>query len=387
MLNIHLPTLQGTITDYQLVTTEERPTVITPAFNRIAYAAAHVVIDPQHQGADWLNNPRIDWDSTLAYRHHLWRLGFNIAEAMDTAQRGMGVSWEIAKELIIRSLQEAQTVPGADLAAGVGTDQLEAAHATTLEQVIAAYEEQMELVEKHNGKIILMASRALAKVAKTPQDYLAVYNRLLEQSKDKIILHWLGEMFDPALTGYWGSTDFAAAADTVLEIISNNVDKVEGIKISLLSKEKEVAFRKRLPSQVKMYTGDDFNYPELIAGEDGHYSHALLGIFDAIAPVAAAALNELAQGNSGEYYRLMNPTVALSREIFKAPTQYYKAGIVFLAWLNGHQSHFSMAGGMQAAREISHYAEIFRLADQAGLLQNPQLATRRMKNLLTVYGL
>lgn len=387
MLSIHLPTPQGIMTNYPLVTTEERPTVITPAFNRIAYAAAHVVIDPQHQGADWLNNPRIDWDATLAYRHHLWRLGFNIAEAMDTAQRGMGVSWEIAKELIIRSLQEAQTVPGADLAAGVGTDQLEAAHVTTLEQVIAAYEEQMELVEQHNGKIILMASRALAKVAKTPQDYLAVYNRLLEQSQDKIILHWLGEMFDPALAGYWGSTDFAAAADTVLEIIANNVDKVEGIKISLLSKEKEVAFRKRLPSQVKMYTGDDFNYPELIAGEDGHYSHALLGIFDAIAPVAAAALNELALGNSGEYYRLMNPTVALSREIFKAPTQYYKAGIVFLAWLNGHQSHFSMAGGMQAAREISHYAEIFRLADQAGLLQDPQLATRRMKNLLTVYGL
>lgn len=387
MLSIHLPTPQGIMTNYPLVTTEERPTVITPAFNRIAYAAAHVVIDPQHQGADWLNNPRIDWDATLAYRHHLWRLGFNIAEAMDTAQRGMGVSWEIAKELIIRSLQEAQTVPGADLAAGVGTDQLEAAHATTLEQVIAAYEEQMELVEQHNGKIILMASRALAKVAKTPQDYLAVYNRLLEQIQDKIILHWLGEMFDPALAGYWGSTDFAAAADTVLEIIANNVDKVEGIKISLLSKEKEVAFRKRLPSQVKMYTGDDFNYPELIAGEDGHYSHALLGIFDAIAPVAAAALNELALGNSGEYYRLMNPTVALSREIFKAPTQYYKAGIVFLAWLNGHQSHFSMAGGMQAAREISHYAEIFRLADQAGLLQDPQLATRRMKNLLTIYGL
>ncbi|HCL7894052.1 dihydrodipicolinate synthase family protein [Raoultella ornithinolytica] len=387
MLSIHLPTPQGIMTNYPLVTTEERPTVITPAFNRIAYAAAHVVIDPQHQGADWLNNPRIDWDATLAYRHHLWRLGFNIAEAMDTAQRGMGVSWEIAKELIIRSLQEAQTVPGADLAAGVGTDQLEAAHATTLEQVIAAYEEQMELVEQHNGKIILMASRALAKVAKTPQDYLAVYNRLLEQSQDKIILHWLGEMFDPALAGYWGSTDFAAAADTVLEIIANNVDKVEGIKISLLSKEKEVAFRKRLPSQVKMYTGDDFNYPELIAGEDGHYSHALLGIFDAIAPVAASALNELALGNSGEYYRLMNPTVALSREIFKAPTQYYKAGIVFLAWLNGHQSHFSMAGGMQAAREISHYAEIFRLADQAGLLQDPQLATRRMKNLLTIYGL
>lgn len=387
MLNIHLPTPEGIIADYRLVTTEERAIAITPAFNRIAYAAAHVVIDPQHQGADWLKNPRVDWDSTLAYRHHLWRLGFNIAEAMDTAQRGMGISWDIARELIVRTLQEAKTVPGADLAAGVGTDQLEAAEATTLAQVIAAYEEQMELVEKHNGKIILMASRALAKVAKTPQDYLAVYNRLLEQSKDKIILHWLGDMFDPALTGYWGSTAFETAADTVLEIISNNVDKVEGIKISLLSKEKEIAFRKRLPSQVKMFTGDDFNYPELIEGEDGYYSHALLGIFDAIAPVAAAALNELAQGNKNEYYRLMNPTVPLSREIFKAPTQYYKAGIVFLAWLNGHQKHFTMAGGMQAAREISHYAAIFRLADQAGLLQNPQLATQRMQSLLKLYGL
>lgn len=387
MLKIDLPTPQGSIANYRLVTTEERSCAITPAFNRIAYAAAHVVIDPRHQGADWLNNPRIDWDSTLAYRHHLWRLGFNIAEAMDTAQRGMGVSWHIAQELIVRSLKEAKTVPGADLAAGVGTDQLEAADATTLAQVIAAYEEQMELVEKHDGKIILMASRALAAVAKSPRDYLAVYNRLLEQSKGKIILHWLGEMFDPALSGYWGSADFNAAADTVLEIIGNNVDKVEGIKISLLSKEKEVAFRKRLPPQVKMYTGDDFNYPELIAGEDGYYSHALLGIFDAIAPVAAAALNELALGNSGEYYRLMDPTVALSREIFKAPTQYYKAGIVFLAWLNGHQHHFAMAGGMQSAREISHYAEIFRLADQAGLLQNPPLAARRMQNLLTIYGL
>lgn len=261
MLKIDLPTPQGSIANYHLVTTEERSCAITPAFNRIAYAAAHVVIDPRHQGADWLNNPRIDWDSTLAYRHHLWRLGFNIAEAMDTAQRGMGVSWHIAQELIVRSLKEAKTVPGADLAAGVGTDQLAAADATTLAQVIAAYEEQMELVEKHDGKIILMASRALAAVAKSPRDYLAVYNRLLEQSKGKIILHWLGEMFDPALSGYWGSADFNAAADTVLEIIGNNVDKVEGIKISLLSKEKEVAFRKRLPPQVKMYTGDDFNYP------------------------------------------------------------------------------------------------------------------------------
>ena len=387
MLTLQLPTRQGTLADYPLVTTEERPQGIAPAFNRIAYAAAHVVVDPVHQGGDWLKNPVIDWDATLAYRHHLWRLGFNIAEAMDTAQRGMGISWDIAKELIIRSLNEAKSVPGADLAAGVGTDQLDPAQTTRTEQVVAAYEEQMALVEKHGGKMILMASRALARVAKTPQDYLAVYNRLLEQSQEKVILHWLGEMFDPALTGYWGATDYDTAANTVLEIIENNVAKVEGIKISLLSKEKEIAFRKRLPAGVKMYTGDDFNYPELIDEQDGYYSHALLGIFDAIAPVAAPALNALAQGDKTEYYRLMNPTVPLSREIFKAPTQYYKAGIVFLAWLNGHQTHFAMAGGMQGTREISHYAEIFRLADQAGLLQNPELAMQRMKSLLKVYGL
>lgn len=387
MLTLKLPTRQGTLADYRLVTTEERPLTLTPAFNRIAYAAAHVVIDPVRQGANWLNAPVIDWDATLAYRHHLWRLGFNVAEAMDTAQRGMGISWAIAQELIIRSLNEAKTVPGADLAAGVGTDQLDPNLATRLDQVIAAYEEQMALVEKHGGKMILMASRALAKVAKTPQDYLAVYNRLLEQSQQKVILHWLGEMFDPALSGYWGATEYEAAATTVLEIIENNVEKVEGIKISLLSKEKEIAFRKRLPAQVKMYTGDDFNYPELIDEQEGYYSHALLGIFDAIAPVAAPALNALALGDKAEYYRLMNPTLPLSREIFKAPTQYYKAGIVFLAWLNGHQSHFTMAGGMQATREISHYADIFRLADQAGLLQNPVLAAQRMESLLRVYGL
>lgn len=387
MSTIHLPTQQGNIAEYRLINAEPRTVSLTPAFNRIAYAAAHVVIDPLHQGADWLSNPRIDWDSTLAYRHHLWSLGFHIAEAMDTAQRGMGVSWDIAGELIVRSLKEAKSVPGASLAAGVGTDQLEAAHATSLDQVIAAYEEQMTLVQKHDGKIILMASRALARVAKAPRDYIAVYNRLLEQSQEKVILHWLGEMFDPMLAGYWGTTDFAAAADTVLEIIANNVDKVEGIKISLLSKEKEVALRRRLPPQVKMFTGDDFNYPELIAGEDGDYSHALLGIFDAIAPAAAPALNALARGDREEYDRLMNPTVPLSREIFKAPTQYYKAGIVFLAWLNGHQPHFAMAGGMQSAREISHYAEVFRLADQAGLLRNPALAIQRMKSLLSLYGL
>ncbi|GAA3599891.1 dihydrodipicolinate synthase family protein [Gibbsiella greigii] len=386
MSTLRLPDHHGNLADYQLLGAAPAWPETPPAFNRIAYAAAHVVIAPEAQTANWLEKPAIDWDATLAYRHHLWQLGFKVAEAMDTAQRGMGINWPIARELIVRSLAEAKATPGADLAAGVGTDQLDANAATSLDQVIAAYEEQMELVEQHGGRIVLMASRALAKVATGSEDYLRVYNRLLQQSQGKVILHWLGDMFDPALTGYWGSTDIDRAADTVLAIINANPGKVEGIKMSLLSKEREIAFRQRLPAQVKMYTGDDYNYPDLIEGEQGHYSHALLGIFDAIAPAASQALNALAQGDRAQYHRILAPTVPLAREIFKAPTQYYKAGVVFLAWLNGHQRHFAMAGGMQAAREISHYAEIFRLADQAGLLHQPELAQQRMQALLKIYG-
>ncbi|MGL6019368.1 MAG: dihydrodipicolinate synthase family protein [Gibbsiella quercinecans] len=386
MSTLRLPDRHGNLADYQLLGAAPAWPETPPAFNRIAYAAAHVVIAPEAQTANWLEKPAIDWDATLAYRHHLWQLGFKVAEAMDTAQRGMGISWPIARELIVRSLAAAKATPGADLAAGVGTDQLDANAATSLDQVIAAYEEQMELVEQHGGRIVLMASRALAKVATGSEDYLRVYNRLLQQSQSKVILHWLGDMFDPALTGYWGSTDIDRAADTVLAIINANPGKVEGIKMSLLSKEREIAFRRRLPEQVKMYTGDDYNYPDLIEGEQGHYSHALLGIFDAIAPAASQALNALAQGDRAQYHRILAPTVPLAREIFKAPTQYYKAGVVFLAWLNGHQRHFAMAGGMQAAREISHYAEIFRLADQAGLLHQPELAQQRMQALLKIYG-
>ncbi|WP_292274276.1 dihydrodipicolinate synthase family protein, partial [Mesorhizobium sp.] len=350
-----------------------------------AYAAAHVVANPFAMTDPW-SRPAVDWDKTMAFRHHLWRLGFRIAEAMDTSQRGMGFDWASAKELIRRSIAEARTVKGADLASGAGTDHLTPAAARTLDDVIRAYEEQFAFIEGEGGKAIMMASRALAAAAKGPDDYARVYDRILSQASGKVILHWLGDMFDPALKGYWGSNDFDTALDTVVAIIERHADKVEGIKISLLDAGKEVLLRDRLPEGVVMFTGDDFNYPELIAGDGKRHSHALLGIFDAIAPVANPALARLAEGDRAGYDALMAPTVPLSRKIFEAPTEYYKAGIVFMAWLNGHQDHFTMVGGMQSARGICHYADVFRLADQAGLLADPHLAVARMKALCAVSG-
>lgn len=383
-MDIALPGEGGRSTRYALVGQPVQPD-IGARFSRIAYAAAHVVADPDEMTDPW-SRPVVDWDRTMAFRHHLWRLGFRIAEAMDTSQRGMGFDWANAQELIRRSIAEARTVPGADLASGAGTDHLAPASARTLHDVIAAYEEQFAFIEGQGGKAIMMASRALAEVAKGPDDYAAVYDRILSQASGKVILHWLGDMFDPALKGYWGSNDFEAALDTVVAIIERHADKVEGIKISLLDAGKEVALRNRLPDGVVMFTGDDFNYPELIAGDGNRHSHALLGIFDAIAPVANAALARLAAGDQAGYDALMAPTVPLSRKIFEVPTEYYKAGIVFMAWLNGHQDHFTMVGGMQSARGIRHYAEIFRLADQAGLLADPDLAISRMKSLCVVAG-
>lgn len=383
-MDIALPGEGARGTGYVLVGQPVQPD-IGARFSRIAYAAAHVVADP-HEMTDPWSRPVVDWDRTMAFRHHLWRLGFRIAEAMDTSQRGMGFDWANAKELIRRSIAEARTVPGADLASGAGTDHLAPSAAMTLDDVIAAYEEQFAFIEGQGGKAIMMASRALAEVAKGPDDYAAVYDRILSQASGKVILHWLGDMFDPALKGYWGSGDFETALDTVVAIIERHANKVEGIKISLLDAGKEVALRNRLPDGVVMFTGDDFNYPELIAGDGNRHSHALLGIFDAIAPVANAALARLAAGDHAGYDALMAPTVPLSRKIFEAPTEYYKAGIVFMAWLNGHQDHFTMVGGMQSARGIRHYAEIFRLADQAGLLADPDLAISRMKSLCAVAG-
>jgi hypothetical protein len=385
-LQLNLPDPTGRVSAYRLVGTPiERPAV-RPEFNRIAYAAAHVVSDPGRDADPW-NRPAIDWEATMAFRHHLWGLGFRIAEAMDTAQRGMGLGWGQAQELIRHALAEARTVPGADLACGAGTDHLAPADARSLDDIIRAYETQFEFIEKHGGRTIMMASRALARIATSADDYARVYGRILSQAKDKVILHWLGEMFDPQLAGYWGSPQFAPALGCVLGIIGENRDKVEGIKISLLDNAREIELRNRLPEGVLCFTGDDFNYAEMIEGDGACHSHALLGIFDAVAPSASKALSALAKGDTATFRSVIEPTVPLSRKIFEAPTQYYKAGIVFIAWLNGHQRHFAMPGGMQSARGLPHYAEVFRLADQANVLDQPEPAVRRMQALLAVHGI
>ncbi|MEZ2130420.1 MULTISPECIES: dihydrodipicolinate synthase family protein [unclassified Sinorhizobium] len=384
-LSLNLPNPDGTVGEYRLVGTPIEQPVTPPSFNRIAYAAAHVVSDPRKDVDPW-GRPAIDWDSTIAFRRHLWSLGFKIAEAMDTSQRGMGLDWAGAQELIRRSLEEARSVRGADLACGAGTDHLATVDAKSIDDVVKAYETQIEFVEKHGGRAIMMASRALARVASSPDDYAEVYGRILSQAKDKVVLHWLGEMFDPNLAGYWGSLQFEPALECVLRIISENKDKVEGIKISLLDNAKEVQLRNRLPDGVLCFTGDDFNYAELIEGDGERYSHALLGIFDAVARSASKALASLAAGDAATFRSVIEPTVPLSRKIFEAPTQYYKACVVFLAWLNGHQSHFTLPAGMQSARGVNHYVEIFRLADKANVLDRPELAVKRMRNFAGVFG-
>lgn len=384
-LSLNLPGTAGRVDVYRLVGTPiARPSRL-PQFNRIAYAAAHVVSDPTAETDPW-NRPAVDWDKTMAFRHHLWSLGFKIAEAMDTSQRGMGLDWAGAQELIRRALAEAKGVEGADLACGAGTDHLSPSDARSLDDVVAAYETQVDFVEKHGGRAIMMASRALARLARSPDDYVEVYTRILRQARDKVVLHWLGDMFDPQLAGYWGSHAFETALDCVLRVIGDNKDKIEGVKISLLDNAKEVQLRNRLPDGVLCFTGDDFNYAELIEGDAKRYSHALLGIFDAVAPAASKALASLASGDTATFRAVIAPTVPLSRKIFEAPTQYYKAGVVFLAWLNGHQTHFSLPAGLQSARGINHYADIFRLADQANVLDNPELAVKRMKNFVATFG-
>ncbi len=384
MATLTLPDADGRLVPF----TTSRPRALARAaapFPRIAYSAAHVVADPLADGDPWLK-PAIDWDRTLAYRAYLWSLGLGVAEAMDTAQRGMGLDWPTSLELITRVAAAARATPGALLASGAGTDHLEPSPDLTIEQVIAAYDEQCAAVEKAGSRIILMASRALAACARGPEDYLRVYDRILSQVAEPVILHWLGDMFDPALAGYWGSRDIPAAMETCLDAIGRNAGKVDGIKISLLDKRHEIAMRRRLPRHVRMYTGDDFDYPELIAGDEEGFSHALLGIFDAIAPAAAAALSSLAGNDRATYDAILAPTVPLSRHIFRAPTRFYKTGIVLMAYLNGHQDHFVMVGGQQSARSLPHLAQAFRLADTAGLLADPEDAAARMRRVLAVHG-
>lgn len=382
-MTIRLPDATGALRPYEPRATPLVVDAGAPLASRVVFSAAHVVADPFADTSP--DSPAaVDWDATLAFRRHLWSHGLGVAEAMDTAQRGMGLDWAGAAELIRRSAAEAKAV-GGRIACGVGTDQLATSN-VDLATVRAAYEEQLALVEGAGAQAILMASRALAAVAKGPEDYLDVYGHLLRQAAEPVVLHWLGPMFDPALDGYWGSADLDAATETFLEVIAAHPDKVDGIKVSLLDARREVELRRRLPNGVRCYTGDDFNYPELIAGDDRGFSHALLGIFDPLGPLAAQAVRTLDTGDEKGFRALLDPTVELSRHLFQAPTRFYKTGVVFLAWLAGHQDHFTMVGGLQSARSLPHFARAYELADGLGLFPDPHLAEARMKNLLALYG-
>jgi hypothetical protein len=383
LATLNLPVAGGKLAAYTMQPPREFPAA-KPPFNRIAYAAAHVVADPLADADPWLD-AAIDWERTVAFRRYLWSLGLGVAEAMDTAQRGMGLDWPTSLELIRRTLDAARDCPGALIGCGAGTDQL-APNGASLDDVIRAYEEQCAAIEKLNGRIVLMASRALVKAARSPDDYAKVYGRILSQVKAPVIIHWLGEMFDPALEGYWGHKDHYAAMEVAVDVIAAHPEKVDGVKVSLLDKDKEIAMRRCLPQGVRMYTGDDFNYAELIAGDAQSYSDALLGIFDAIAPAAAAALGALTRGDAKTFHDILAPTVPLSRHIFMAPTRFYKTGVVFMAYLNGLQDHFTMVGGQESARSTLHLAELFRLADAAGLLADPDRAAARMRCVMATRG-
>jgi hypothetical protein len=392
-LSLKLPRADRSLETYRLAASRSFPLRLEGTLNRVAFSAVHVVADPLAESDPWLS-AAVDWDRTIAFREHIWDLGLGVAEAMDTAQRGMGLDWPTSLELIRRSVAASKARGSAQgnaqgnamVFSGAGTDHLAVEDAKNLEDVIRAYEEQIAAVEKAGGRIILMASRALAKLGRNADDYAKVYDRVLSQVREPVIIHWLGDMFDPALSGYWGTADLDKAMDTAVGIINAHAANVDGVKVSLLDKQREIDMRRRLDKNIKMYTGDDFNYAELIAGDAQGFSHALLGIFDAIAPAASYALSRLAAGDEAGFHDVLGPTVPLSRHIFKAPTRFYKTGVVFMAYLNGHQDHFTMVGGQESARSTLHLAELFRLADQAGLLANPELATRRMKTVLASRG-
>jgi len=382
---LKLPRRDGLLAPYTLTGRAPITAPPGPIKSRVGMAAVHVVADPLATINPTLE-VALDWDATLRYRHHIWSLGLAVAEAMDTSQRGMGFDWRAAKELIRRTVAEAKTVRGAVLASGAGTDHLEPGPHVTIADVEAAYEEQCAWIEGCGGRIILMASRALAACAKGPGDYFKVYGRILAQVREPVIIHWLGDMFDPSLEGYWGSRDLDQATETLLTIVQEHAARIDGVKISLLDQAREVAMRKRFPANVRMYTGDDFDYPTTIRGDGDRHSDALLGIFDVIAPAASAALKALDGGDLARYADILAPTLTLSRLIFRAPTRFYKTGVVFAAYLNGHQSHFRMVGGQESARSMVHLSEQFVLMDRAGLLRDPDLAATRMRRVLAVAG-
>ena len=357
--------------------------IARPPYNRMAFAVAHVVADPLSDG-----ERAIDWDATIDYRLYLWSLGLGVGEAMDTAQRGGGLDWLGSIELIRRSVAAAP--PGAAIVSGASTDHLPPTlqrGGANVAQIVGAYVAQCEAIERVGGRIALLPSRALMACARSPDDYKLVYGRVLTQVREPVILHWLGEMFDPSLAGYWGDRAVEHAAGTFLDIVMANAGKIDGIKLSLLDPELELEFRRRLPRGVRMYTGDDVNFPELIAGDDDGHSHALLAVFDPIAPAAAAALGCLQRGDLDGYHATLAPSVALAQHMFRPPAQHYTAGLVFMAYLNGHQSHFTMVNGQQSSRSVLHLSELFRLADEAGLLRDPDDACARMNRLLALAGI
>ena len=382
---VRLPQPDGSIVDYRLGPAANFPTGTGPIASRVGFAAVHVVADPLADINPTLD-VKVDWDATLAYRRYVWSLGLAVAEAMDTSQRGMGFPWSSAKELIKRSVAEARAMPGAVVFSGAGTDDLAPSPSVTLAQVEAEYEAHCGYIESVGGRIIIMASRALAACAKGPEDYGKVYARILTQVKEPVIIHWLGDMFDPQLAGYWGSPDLDRATETLLSIIHEHAAKIDGVKISLLAQHREIAMRRRFPKGVRMYTGDDFDYPTTIGGDAHGYSDALLGIFDVIAPAAAAGLRALDRGDRAEFDRILQPTLPLSRHLFGDPTRFYKTGVVFMAYLNGHQDHFRMVGGMESARSAVHLAKLFQLADQAHLFRNPDEAAARMRRVMALAG-
>jgi hypothetical protein len=382
---LRLPRANGTLARYTLSGQAAVTGAPGPITSRVGMAAVHVVADPLASINPTLD-VALDWDATLAFRRHVWSLGLAVAEAMDTSQRGMGFPWSAARELIRRSVAEARTIPGAVIASGAGTDDLEPGPRVTIADVEAAYEESCGYIESVGGRIILMASRALAACAKSPDDYVKVYGRVLGQVREPVIIHWLGDMFDPALAGYWGSHDLDRATETLLTVVHDYAAKIDGVKISLLDQAREIAMRRRFPPSVRMYTGDDFDYPTTIGGDAERYSDALLGIFDVIAPAASAALHALDRGDRATFDRVLAPTLVLSRHLFGAPTRFYKTGVVFAAYVNGHQSHFRMVGGLESARSVTHLAEQFVLMDKAALLRDPDQAAERMRRVLAVAG-
>lgn len=380
-MTVRLPSSGGALRAYEPRPEPFRADSGTALTSRTVFAAAHVVADPYADVSPG-SPAAVDWDATLAFRRHLWAHGLGVAEAMDTAQRGMGLDWAGAAELIRRGAAEARSA-GGRLACGVGTDQITGG---TLGDIRAAYEEQLAVAEEAGAQPVLMASRALAATAAGPEDYQEIYGHLLRQCAGPVVLHWLGPMFDPALDGYWGSADLDTATEVFLQVVAAHPDKVDGVKISLLDARRETELRRRLPEGVRCYTGDDFHYPELIAGDERGFSHALLGVFDPLAPLAARAVRHLDTGDVTGFRELLDPTVELSRHLFQPPTRFYKTGVVLLAWLAGHQSHFTMLGGLQSARSLPHLARAYELADTLGLFPDPGLAEDRMKTLLTLYG-